>query len=36
MVTHDPDIAQQAQRIIYIRDGKIEKEKKRGEHHATF
>ncbi len=26
MVTHDPDISQQAQRIIYIRDGKIERE----------
>ena len=26
MVTHDPDIASQAQRIIYIRDGKIERE----------
>jgi putative ABC transport system ATP-binding protein len=36
MVTHDPDIAQQAQRIIYIRDGKIEKEKKRGEPRDTF
>jgi putative ABC transport system ATP-binding protein len=36
MVTHDPDIAQQAQRIIYIRDGKIEKEKKRGEQNDTF
>lgn len=30
MVTHDPDIADQAQRIIYIRDGKIEKEVKKG------
>ena len=36
MVTHDPDIAQQAQRIIYIRDGKIEKDKKRGEPRDTF
>ncbi len=26
IVTHDPDISQQAQRIIYIRDGKIERE----------
>lgn len=26
MVTHDQDIARQAQRIIYIRDGKIERE----------
>jgi putative ABC transport system ATP-binding protein len=26
IVTHDPDIASQAQRIIYIRDGKIERE----------
>jgi putative ABC transport system ATP-binding protein len=31
MVTHDPDIAQQAQRIIYIRDGKIEREERLGE-----
>ena len=31
MVTHDPDISQQAQRIIYIRDGKIENEIRRGE-----
>ena len=30
MVTHDQDIAQQAQRIIYIRDGRIEREEKRG------
>lgn len=32
IVTHDPDISQQAQRIIYIRDGKIEREeiKERG------
>lgn len=29
MVTHDSDIAQQAERIIYIRDGKIEREEKR-------
>jgi putative ABC transport system ATP-binding protein len=31
MVTHDADIARQAQRIIHIRDGKIEREEKRGE-----
>lgn len=31
MVTHDPDIASQAQRIIYIRDGKIEREERKGE-----
>ncbi len=30
MVTHDRDIALQAQRIIYIRDGKIEKEERKG------
>jgi len=30
MVTHDPDIASQAQRIIYIRDGKIEREERKG------
>ncbi|MCJ7681413.1 MAG: ABC transporter ATP-binding protein [Candidatus Aminicenantes bacterium] len=30
MVTHDPEIAEQAERIIYIRDGKIEKEVKKG------
>ena len=31
MVSHDADIARQAQRIIYIRDGKIEREERRGE-----
>ncbi len=31
MVTHDRDIALQAQRIIYIRDGKIEKEEVQGD-----
>jgi len=31
IVTHDKDIALQAQRIIYLRDGQIEKEEKRGE-----
>ena len=31
MVTHDADIANQAQRILYTRDGKIEKEEKKGE-----
>lgn len=31
IVTHDKDIALQAQRIIYLRDGQIEKDKKRGE-----
>jgi len=31
MVTHDPDIAKHAHRIIYIKDGMIEKEEKRGE-----
>ena len=30
MVTHDPDIAQQAQRIIYVKDGMIEREEKKG------
>jgi putative ABC transport system ATP-binding protein len=28
MVTHDNDIAQQAQRIIYVRDGKVEREER--------
>lgn len=28
MVTHDPEIACQAQRIFYVRDGKIEREEK--------
>jgi len=31
IVTHDGDIANQAQRILYTRDGKIEKEEKKGE-----
>jgi putative ABC transport system ATP-binding protein len=31
IVTHDKDISMQAQRIIYLRDGKIEKEEKTGE-----
>jgi len=30
MVTHDPNIAKHAQRIIHIKDGMIEKEEKRG------
>jgi putative ABC transport system ATP-binding protein len=30
MVSHDPDIAAQAQRIIYLRDGKIDREEKKG------
>ncbi len=30
MVTHDPEISQHAERIIYIRDGKIEKEVRKG------
>ncbi len=30
MVTHDGDIAHQAQRILYTRDGKIEKEERTG------
>lgn len=30
VVTHDPEIAEQAERIIYIRDGKIEREVKKG------
>jgi putative ABC transport system ATP-binding protein len=36
MVTHDQDIAQQAQRIIYIRDGKIEREEKKGVQDELF
>lgn len=31
IVTHDADIANQAQRILYTRDGKIEKEERKGE-----
>jgi len=31
IVTHDKDIARQAQRIIFLRDGKIEREEKIGE-----
>lgn len=31
IVTHDRDIADQAQRILYTRDGKIEKEVRKGE-----
>lgn len=30
MVSHDPDIAKQAQRIMFLRDGKIEREEKKG------
>lgn len=30
MVSHDPDIATQAQRIIFLRDGKIEREERKG------
>jgi putative ABC transport system ATP-binding protein len=30
MVTHDRDVAEQAQRIIHIRDGRIEKDEKIG------
>ncbi len=30
IVTHDWDIARQAQRIIYLRDGRIEKEERKG------
>jgi len=31
MVTHDPNIAKHAHRVIHIKDGMIEKEEKRGE-----
>jgi len=30
MVTHDMDIAHQAQRILFVRDGKIEREERKG------
>jgi putative ABC transport system ATP-binding protein len=36
MVTHDADIARQAQRIIYIRDGKIEREERKGEQNGII
>jgi putative ABC transport system ATP-binding protein len=36
MVTHDQEIALQAQRIIHIRDGKIEREEKRGTQDELF
>ncbi len=35
IVTHDSDIAQQSKRVITIRDGKIEREEKRGEKNDT-
>ena len=31
MVTHDPLIASYSQRLVYIRDGRIEQEIRRGE-----
>lgn len=34
MVTHEPDIAQQTERIVHIRDGKLESDSKNG-HRAT-
>ncbi len=36
MVTHDQEIARQAQRIIHIRDGEIEREEKRGTQDELF
>ena len=30
LVTHDREVADQAQRIIHIRDGKIEKDERKG------
>jgi len=30
MVTHDREVAAQAERIIYIRDGQIEKDERKG------
>jgi len=31
LVTHEPDIAEYAERIVYLRDGMIEKESRRSE-----
>ena len=36
IVTHDKDIAKQAQRIIFIKDGKIEREDRKGDSYELF
>ncbi len=36
IVTHDKDIAKQAQRIIFIMDGKIEREDRKGDSYELF
>ena len=32
MVTHEPDIAEHAERVIYLRDGRVASDKRNGAH----